>query len=34
MAGPDWEERIVRDTHPAVRVEHQVRYRVAAALIA
>jgi SAM-dependent methyltransferase len=33
MAGPDWEERIVRDTHPAVRVEHEVRYRVAAALI-
>jgi SAM-dependent methyltransferase len=34
MAGPAWEERITRDTHPAVRVEHEVRYRVAAALIA
>jgi SAM-dependent methyltransferase len=33
MAGPDWEERIVRDTHPAVRVEHEVRYRFAGALI-
>lgn len=33
MAGPAWEERIVRDTHPAVRVEHEVRYRLAAALI-
>jgi SAM-dependent methyltransferase len=33
MAGPAWEERITRDTHPAVRVEHEVRYRFAAALI-
>lgn len=33
MAGPVWEERIVRGTHPAVRVEHKVRYRFAAALI-
>jgi hypothetical protein len=30
----DWQERITRGTPPAVRVEHETRYRVAAALIA
>jgi methylase of polypeptide subunit release factors len=29
MPGPDWEERITRDTNPAIRVEHHVRYRMA-----
>ena len=24
MAGPDWEERITRDTNPAIRIEHEV----------
>ena len=33
MAGPDWEERITRDTNPAVRIEHEVRYRFAVPLI-
>lgn len=33
MAGGDWEERITRDTNPAVRIEHEVRYRFAAPLI-
>jgi len=33
MAGPDWEERITRDTHPAVRIEHDVRYRWAVPVI-
>jgi 2-polyprenyl-3-methyl-5-hydroxy-6-metoxy-1,4-benzoquinol methylase len=33
MAGPDWEERITRDTNPAVRIEHEVRYRFALPLI-
>jgi hypothetical protein len=30
----DWQERITRETPPAVRVEHDTRYRIAAALIA
>ncbi len=29
MPGPDWEERITRDTNPAIRIEHDVRYRMA-----
>ncbi len=27
---PDWQERITRDTKPAIRVEHDLRYAVAA----
>ena len=30
---PDWQERITRDTAPAIRVEHDVRYATAAPLI-
>lgn len=30
----DWQERITREAPPAIRVEHDTRYRVAAALIA
>jgi SAM-dependent methyltransferase len=30
----DWQERITRDTAPAIRVEHELRYRLAAPLIA
>jgi hypothetical protein len=33
MAGPDWEERISRDTHPSIRIEHDVRYRWAVPVI-
>jgi hypothetical protein len=33
MAGPDWEERITRATHPTIRIEHEVRYRWAVPLI-
>jgi SAM-dependent methyltransferase len=29
----DWEERITRDTNPAIRVEHRVRYAMAAPLV-
>jgi len=29
----DWQERITRETAPAIRVEHQLRYRLAAQLI-
>lgn len=29
----DWQERITRETAPAIRVEHELRYRVAAPLI-
>ena len=29
MPGPDWEERITRATNPAIRIEHDVRYRMA-----
>jgi SAM-dependent methyltransferase len=29
---PDWQERITRDTEPAIRVEHQLRYALAAPL--
>ena len=30
---PDWQERITRDTEPAIRVEHQLRYSLAAPLV-
>jgi hypothetical protein len=30
---PDWQERITRDTEPAIRVEHQLRYALAAPLV-
>ena len=30
---PEWQERLTRDTHPTIRIEHEVRYRVAAPLI-
>jgi SAM-dependent methyltransferase len=30
---PDWQARIRRHTHPAVRVEHDIRYRLAEPLI-
>ena len=30
---PDWQERITRETEPAVRVEHDLRYRLAEPLI-
>jgi SAM-dependent methyltransferase len=30
----DWQERITRETAPSIRVEHELRYRVAAPLIA
>ena len=30
---PDWQERITRHTHPDVRVEHDIRYRLAEPLI-
>jgi 2-polyprenyl-3-methyl-5-hydroxy-6-metoxy-1,4-benzoquinol methylase len=33
LPGPDWEERITRDTNPAIRIEHDVRYRMAAPAI-
>jgi SAM-dependent methyltransferase len=29
----DWQERITRDTHPSIRVEHDLRYRSAAPII-
>jgi SAM-dependent methyltransferase len=29
----DWQERITRETAPAIRVEHELRYRIAAPLI-
>jgi hypothetical protein len=29
MPGPDWEERISHDTNPAIRIEHEARYRMA-----
>ena len=29
MSGPDWEERISWDTNPAIRIEHETRYRMA-----
>lgn len=31
---PEWQERITRDTKPALRVEHELRYRAAADVIA
>lgn len=30
---PEWQERITRETHPAVRVEHELRYAAATSLI-
>ena len=30
---PEWQERITRETRPALRVEHELRYAAAAALI-
>ena len=30
---PDWQERITRDTEPAIRVEHRLRYALAAPLV-
>jgi SAM-dependent methyltransferase len=30
----DWQERITRDTNPAIRVEHRVRYAMAAPMVA
>ena len=30
---PDWQQRITRETNPAVRVEHDLRYRLAEPLI-
>jgi hypothetical protein len=30
---PDWQERITRDTQPALRVEHALRYRLAAPVV-
>jgi hypothetical protein len=30
---PDWQERITRETEPAIRVEHQLRYALAAPLV-
>jgi SAM-dependent methyltransferase len=30
---PDWQERITRETEPAIRVEHQMRYALAAPLV-
>ena len=30
---PDWQERITRDTEPAIRVEHQLRYGLAAPIV-
>ena len=33
MAGVDWEERISRETNPAIRIEHETRYRMAAPAI-
>jgi Methyltransferase domain len=33
VARPDWEERISRDTNPAIRIEHETRYRMAVPVI-
>jgi hypothetical protein len=30
---PDWQERLTHDTEPAIRVEHQLRYALAAPLV-
>jgi len=30
---PEWQERLTRDTHPTIRIEHELRYRLAAPLI-
>jgi SAM-dependent methyltransferase len=30
---PDWQERITRETEPAIRAEHDLRYRIAVPLI-
>src|SRR4051812_38994205 len=31
---PDWQERITRETEPAIRAEHDARYRLVAPLMA
>jgi SAM-dependent methyltransferase len=31
--GPDWQERITGTTNPAIRIEHELRYRTAAPVI-
>jgi len=31
---PDWEERVTRESEPAIRAEHELRYAIAAPLIA
>ena len=31
--GPNWEERISRDTNPAIRIEHEARYRMAVPVV-
>jgi SAM-dependent methyltransferase len=31
--GPAWEERISRDTNPAIRIEHEARYRMAVPVV-
>lgn len=33
MSGTEWQERVTRQSAPAIRVEHRVRYRLAAPLI-
>jgi hypothetical protein len=33
VAGPDWEERISRDTNPVICIEHVTRYRMAVPMI-
>jgi Methyltransferase domain len=33
VPGPNWQERITRDTNPAIRIEHDVRYRLAVPVI-
>lgn len=30
---PEWQERLTRDTHPTIRIEHELRYRLTAPLI-
>jgi SAM-dependent methyltransferase len=30
---PEWQERLTRETHPTIRIEHELRYRLAAQLI-
>ena len=30
---PEWQERLTRDTHPTIRIEHELRYRLTAPLV-